>query len=116
MRQQKTRFDILSRIENELIKRNWTEYRLAEKSGVPQSTISSWLRKNTQPSVASLEQICEAFGISLSSFFEEDTHMDRLTDEQRQLLELWGSLDPAQQDVIVSLLRVFSPKYVLSSR
>ena len=51
--------------------RNWTEYQLAEKSGLPQSTISSWYRKNQIPSVQSLEKICSAFNITLSQFFTE---------------------------------------------
>ena len=38
--------------------RGWTEYQLAERSGLPQSTISSWYRKNIVPTLPSLEKIC----------------------------------------------------------
>ena len=51
--------------------RGWTEYQLAERSGLPQSTISSWYRKNMMPTVPSLEKICNAFGITLSQFFQK---------------------------------------------
>ncbi|HCG33115.1 MAG TPA: transcriptional regulator, partial [Ruminococcaceae bacterium] len=30
--------------------RGWTEYQLAERSGLPQSTISSWYKKGMTPS------------------------------------------------------------------
>ena len=61
--------DILSTITTYREERGWTEYQLAERSGLPQSTISSWYRKNMVPTVASLEKICTAFGITLSSCF-----------------------------------------------
>ena len=62
--------DILSTITAYREDRGWTEYQLAERSGLPQSTISSWYRKNMVPTVASLEKICTAFGITLSCFLD----------------------------------------------
>ena len=37
--------DILSMIRQNREARGWTEYQLAERSGLPQSTISSWYKK-----------------------------------------------------------------------
>lgn len=58
--------DILTAITELREQRNWTEYQLAERSGLPQSTISSWFRKGMIPTVPSLEKVCVAFGITLS--------------------------------------------------
>ena len=55
--------DILKRITEMRIEKGWTEYELAERSELTQSTISSWYRKNLIPSIPSLEHICNAFGI-----------------------------------------------------
>ena len=44
--------------------KKWSEYELAENSGLTQSTISSWYRKDMLPTIASLEKICAAFGIT----------------------------------------------------
>ena len=63
--------DILSAITTYREERGWTEYQLAERSGLPQSTISSWYRKNMVPTIPSLEKICMAFGITLSQLFAE---------------------------------------------
>ena len=46
--------DILTAITELREQRNWTEYQLAERSGLPQSTISSWFRKGMIPTVPSL--------------------------------------------------------------
>ena len=58
MEREKPTFDILGRIEQERLSRSWSEYALAENSGLTQSTISTWRRRNLQPNVASIEKIC----------------------------------------------------------
>ena len=63
--------DILKRIVDLRKERNWTEYQLAEQSGLTQSTISSWYRKNMLPTIPSLTKLCDAFGITLSQFFQQ---------------------------------------------
>ena len=57
--------DILAIITKHREDRGWTEYQLSERSGLPQSTISSWYRKHMIPTVPSLQKICQAFGITL---------------------------------------------------
>lgn len=90
---------ILQRITELRTQRGWSEYRLAEYSGVAQSTISSWYQKSYLPSIASLEKICAAFGISLSQFFAEvNGEPISLTAEQRQLLEKWQHTIPEWQN------------------
>lgn len=96
--------DILSTITKYRESRGWTEYQLAERSGLPQSTISSWYRKDMMPSVPSLDKICKAFGITLSQLFAEDDALVSLTDSQKQLLERWAKLDDEQQAAIFALI------------
>ena len=58
--------NVLDRIVEFRTAKGWSEYQLAEESGMTQSTISSWYRRHMTPSIPSLERICDAFGISLS--------------------------------------------------
>ena len=96
--------DILSMITEYREERGWTEYQLAERAGLPQSTISSWYRKNMVPTVASLEKICQAFGITLSQLFAENEEAVTLTDSQRLLLQRWSKLSKEQQKAIFNLI------------
>lgn len=96
--------DILKTITEYRIERGWTEYHLSERSELPQSTISSWYRKGTVPTLASLEKICTAFGVTLSQILAENGDPVTLTTEQRELLERWTRLTPEQQEVIFQLL------------
>lgn len=96
--------DILETINELRQQRGWTEYQLAERSGLPQSTISSWYRKNLVPTVSSLEKICSAYGITLSQLFSEGDSPVSLTDSQKKLLNVWSKLNPEQQSVIFELI------------
>ena len=98
--------DILSAITILREERGWTEYQLAERSGLPQSTISSWYRKNLVPTVPSLEKICAAFGITLSQLFAEKEDAVSLTESQKKLLHRWSKLNAEQQAAIFHLLDV----------
>ena len=96
--------DILASITEYREQRGWTEYQLAERSGLPQSTISSWYRKNMVPTIPSLEKICVAFGITLSQLFSEGDAPVSLTESQRKLLERWSKLSADQQAVVFALI------------
>ena len=96
--------DILDKITKLREKRHWTEYKLAEKSELPQSTISSWYSKNMTPSIASLEKICKAFGITMSQFFTDSSSCVELTEEQREMLEKWNALNDKQKKALLQFL------------
>ena len=68
--------DILSVITAYWEERGWTEYQLAERSGLPQSTISSWYRKNMVPTIPSLHKIFTAIVITMSKQFHEKTEQN----------------------------------------
>ena len=96
--------DILGIIKKQREARGWSEYQLAERSGLPQSTISSWYQKGMTPSFASLEKICEAFGITLSQFFSDGEDSVVLTDPQREMLNKWNCLTETQREALLILM------------
>ena len=96
--------DVLSAITEYRLERGWSEYQLAERSGLPQSTISSWYRKDIVPTVPSLGKICDAFGITLSQLFAMNGNPVTLTTTQKELLERWDRLDEEQQKIVFQLI------------
>lgn len=96
--------DILAAITTYREERGWTEYQLAERSGLPQSTISSWYRRSMVPTIPSLEKICTAFGITLSQLFAEGDAPVSLTESQQKLLNRWARLSDEQQSVVFALI------------
>lgn len=99
--------DILKRIVDLRTERNWTEYQLAERSGLTQSTISSWYRKNMLPTIPSLSKICDAFGITLSQFFlEDESKITTLSEQQLRLMYYAAKLNPEQHEALVAFLKL----------
>lgn len=96
--------DVLDKITQLRLERHWSEYSLAEKSGLTQSTISSWYRKGIVPSVPSIQKICDAFGISLSQFFLEEDKSVILTENQLLLLRAATKLDNHQFMKLIDFL------------
>lgn len=97
--------NVLERITELREQKNWTEYQLAERSGLTQSTISSWYRKDILPTLPSLERICEAFGISISQFFDDNSNeISLINPRQKQLLECASKLDNDQYNALIKFL------------
>lgn len=98
--------DVLQRILDLRLERGWSEYRLSEESGIAQTTISSWFRKQICPTIPSLEKICNAYNITLAQFFDLNQEPVSLTPEQTQLVENWNRLSSAQQNALLEFLKL----------
>ena len=97
--------DVLSEVTRLRLQRNWSEYELAQHSGLAQSTISNWYRKKQIPTIPTLEKVCCGFGITLSQFFASEDDVVSLTVEQKQLLDCWAALTDTQQALFMDLFR-----------
>lgn len=96
---------VLERILQLKNERGWSEYRLSVESGIAQTTISSWFRKDINPSISSLENICAAYNITLAQFFTYDNSPVALTPEQWEVLDNWNRLNKKQQAAVIELLK-----------
>ncbi len=97
--------DAKARICELMQERGWSEYRLAIASGLSQSTVANIFNRNTTPSVATLESICNGFGITLAQFFAEGD-MVELSKEQKEMFAEWRSLSKEQKEVLKQLIHV----------
>ena len=94
------RMDTHERLRQLVDERGWTEYRLAKNCGLSESTIANIYRRNTVPSITTLETICKGFGITLSQFFAEG-EMVELTPELKELFDNWVNLTPEQMQKLL---------------
>ena len=87
---------VVRRIKVLLVERNWTVYQLAKASGLSYTTIANITSRDTLPGIDILTIISEAFGLSLSEFFNEDLRskqpIDLLADDERELIILYSQL------------------------
>ena len=99
--------DTHERLQQLLKERGWSEYRLAKSCGLSESTIANIFRRNTLPSIATLETICGGFGINLSQFFAEG-EMVELTPELKELFDGWAYLTPEQKDAVARVIKAMN--------
>lgn len=99
-----TLFDVLEKITSLREERGWTTYRLSKLSGIPQSTISTWYRKNLMPPIDKLEIICQTFGITLAEFFNDTDVLVSMTEEEKNMLAQWNLLTPAQRTAVLNII------------
>ena len=97
--------DTNERLRRLLDERGWTEYRLAKNCGLNQSTIANIYRRNTVPSIATLEEICKGFGITLSQFFA-DEEMVELTPDLKEIFNRWVNLTSEEKSAVLHVLDV----------
>lgn len=101
--------DTLARLKQLLDERGWTMYKLAKTCGLSESTIANIFRRNSVPSIATLEIICDGFGITMSQFFAEGD-MIEMTPELKDLFHDWVNLTPEQKKLASQMLRALNNK------
>lgn len=96
--------DVHARLRKLLNERGWSEYKLAKASGLSESTIANIFRRNTVPSIVTLEYICNAFGITLSQFFA-DGAMVELSPELKEIFDGWVNLTVEQKQAVSQMIQ-----------
>ncbi|WP_294785654.1 helix-turn-helix domain-containing protein [uncultured Eubacterium sp.] len=104
--------DILKRIDEIMKKQNLNDYQLSKLSGLSTSTISNMRKRNTIPSIATLEYICDSLDMTLSQFFvEENTNLYPVTDKQKDFLDYFVLLTDRQQDLLLEIVKSMHATY-----
>ena len=95
--------DVKARLQALMDERGWTIYRVAKEADIPWSTVRNMFKRNTEPSIATLECICHGLGITLAQFFDTENTMG-LSDGQRRLIDQWNLLTERDKQIVFSLL------------
>ena len=93
--------DVLERINQLKEEKGWTVYKLAEESLVAQSTLSNMFTRKTLPSLFTLSQLCDAFGLTMSEFFDDEKDIS----EDSQLLSAFRKLDEYDKETVIALAK-----------
>lgn len=95
---------IIDRIYQICESKNMTQYELAKRAGLTQSSLSNLMSQGCKPTIKTLEKICNGFGITLAQFFANDRTYPDLSGEQKKLLDEWESLSPREKQVALKMI------------
>ncbi|MBO4573614.1 MAG: helix-turn-helix domain-containing protein [Clostridia bacterium] len=93
--------DVVKKIDKLRIARNWSINNLAMEAGLTQSTVNNLFSRRNEPKLSTLRAICNAFGITLAEFFQnekEDINIDE------QLSKRIKELSPAAKKALFDML------------
>lgn len=82
-----------------------SRYRLAQKSGISQSSISTLLNMQSVPTIQTLEKICKGLDMTLAQFFSEDDELPNLTEEQKRLLTTWNAMNEQEKALVEAYMQ-----------
>lgn len=101
----------LLKIRELLDERHWSLYRLAKNSEIPYSSLNSLFQNNNQPTLSTLEKMCNGLHISMSEFFIENTpYRDEspvLTEDEQELIHIFRTLEAKEKKKYMDVLRIF---------
>lgn len=96
---------IPKRVKELCNKHKVSKYRLAQLTDMSQTALGNIIKKESIPTIPTLERICDAFGISLAQFFAGDGMRPDLTDEQEEILETWDNLNADERRILMNFVR-----------
>ena len=96
--------DVNERLRKLLEERNLTTYKMSELSGLSHTTLANVFKRNTVPSISTLQAICSGFGITLSQFFAEGD-MVEMTPELKNLFDGWANLNTEQKSAVMQIIK-----------
>lgn len=100
--------DANERILELMAKRNWSAYRLVRESNLSHSAIYNMVRRNNLPTITTLMQVSNAFGISLQQFFTEDDDPSALSGERAELLAIYHDVPAENRKAVLRLMELMA--------
>ena len=96
--------DLIARISELLEERGWTKYQLAKEANLSQTTIQSMMKRGNNPTVATIEHCCRAFGITVSEFFNDDSRTTEFSLEERKLISDYRNLSHEMKKAVAGVI------------
>ncbi len=95
---------IINRIRELQMIRNWSTYHLAMEAELSSATVLSWYSRNSIPTIKALHNVCNAFGITMSEFFNNGSERIELTEQEKILLKQWSLLHANEREAFLQLM------------
>ena len=97
--------DVILHVQELCKERSWTYYRLAKEADIPYSTLNNMMNRNNIPTIPTLQKLCDAFGITLSDFFRDESENSQLTQPQKEMIELYNRLSLEKKKILKAYMK-----------
>ena len=98
-----------SEIANEVARlckeRGITQYELAKRSQLQESSVRNMFQKGTTPTYRTLSAICGGLGITVPQLFTGSSFLEKLPPEEKELMTIYLKLDEKDRSRLLSYAR-----------
>ena len=98
-----------SEIANEVARlckeRGITQYELAKRSQLQESSVRNMFQKGTTPTYRTLSAICGGLGITVPQFFTGSSFLEKLPPDEKELMTIYLKLDEKDRSRLLSYAR-----------
>lgn len=98
---------IYNRVEKLRLEKKWTIYELAKHANISVNSLYRWRDKKSSPSLYLLENLAEAFQVSLLYLLFDIERVDFLTVEHRMILDKWNRLNISQKNTVLTIINSY---------
>lgn len=102
--------DVIARIQELREERGWTNYQLAKRAGLSQSTMTSAMKRGNNVTVQTIQKCCDAFGMTMAEFFDDSLRIKEFSLRERKLVEDWRKL-PSEIQNATELMILYSSSF-----
>ena len=103
---------VLDRIEELCREKGMSHYRLALKSGVHQSSLSTLMNRRSTPNVFTLDRLCKGFDITLAQFFAPEAKRVDLTEAEEYISTMWDNMSETEKKIVTAYMEgMIAAKY-----
>ncbi len=96
--------DIHEKILKLCKERGWSFFKLAKESCIPATTVYNWFNDNHfTPSRDKIEDLCEAFNISVAEFYA-DVDASKLSVQELKVLETYRKLTEKNKEKALTIM------------
>lgn len=93
-------YGIIKRLIELKNNKQWSYYRIAKESHLPESTVANVYKQKSLPQIDTLYSLCKGFNITLAQFFSEDEKYAQLSDSEKEMLKQWNNLTNDNQKFV----------------
>ena len=103
--------ELSERIEKLIYEKNISRTELARQTGTKESTVRNWSVRDSSPSVEAAYKVAQYFGVTVEWLVTGTDKEDSLSAEEKELLELFRTLDERDKQTILTLSRSLEAQY-----
>lgn len=107
--------EISSRIDNALTQKQITRAELSRQTGIPVTTIKSWI-SGTIPNAEAAYKVAHYLGVTVEWLVtgidsESNTVVEKYTEQERELIDIFRNLDDRDKNAVITLAQSLESQY-----